>query len=1181
MNFFFPNYTISFIQFRITSIIKFMKRFILVCLSCLFLISLLNGQEKPEIVVTSGHIANVYAINFSPNNRFVVTGGMDKTVRIWDRSLCQEFRVLYGHIGDIWKVEYTSDNRYILSIDNKGTLITWEHSTGEIVRRTQLELYTRSFTYVPNTTRILVMKGGEIIELDVLTGIEITKHGTIPDTDIRLTEDGKYLITRSEVAINQLSIYNYQTKTIEGRLTANHDQALMNVSVSPNAKLVAGFSIANKMITIWNLETQKVLSEFEYTHQDMIKMVFAPNNKNLLVMNRSGSISDYTVQKGKLKRVMNESTQDLTAMKSGVYKVAITFDLAISPDNTMVGVAGMVTESKGYGLQPTIFMGGILFDFKQNKELGRLKGYFKMSTHLSVGSNSKYLINSIYNKFPGIRVWNMKEGDLEQYIRTSGVASASADGSVFGTWVVGDKEKPILTVFDAKTIQPIFESTAVDALSEIAFSENGSRMLTQEVSIDLQNYQNNKYFFRIWDVGKKKQLGEAIYFESTEMPIFKGLKLSPEGDYIIAQTNSSEIVSWEVATGKRSHAIPSQVAYEFLLDFIPNSTKILISKTTPEYDVATKKLKAEMTWFEWDYTTGLSSDVFNTGKEGILFSADFSADGTSLVTGQGGYFSEVEFKVVVWDWASKKSTCSMSGHHGAIKFVWFDEKGKWVYSTAEDGFIKVWDLETCKEMSSLIAMEELDYIILSPDNYYKCSKGNNDGIGFRFKNNLYSFDQFDVRFNRPDKVLTSLGVSKYAVKLYTKAWEKRLSKLGFTPANLEGELALPNIELSNKVSLPVTTEEKQLQLNIKAWDETYKLDRISIYVNDVPAPELKGISLKKQNANKIEQAVDISLSAGKNLIKVSVFNEEGLESLRETFQVTYQPTNNKQPDLYIFTIGVSEFENKERNLKFATKDAKDLIAKFQSSDYFGTVHTQELFDEAATKENVLKASKFLDKAKIDDQVIVYISSHGLLDDKLDYYLAMHDVDFNKPQAKGLPYDAINSMLDGTDCRNRLIMIDACHSGEVDKDEAVARSSVAMTNTNVKMNQKSGATLVRPKAGLKNSFTYMKTLFGDVSKGTGATVISAAGGYEFALESEDWNNGVFTYAVLEGLTSGAADRNHDGLVHVSELKDYVTMQVIKLTDGKQHPTTRTENALNDFILFKVAHVLPNGKIIGGK
>lgn len=1146
------------------------------------LLPVLEAQEKPEIVVTSGHIANVYTINFSPNNRFVVTGGMDKTVRIWDRSLCQEFRVLYGHTGDVWKAEYTSDNQYIISIDGKGTLIAWKHSTGEIVKRIKLEMYTRTFTYIPNTTRVLVMKGGEIVELDVLSGEELSKHGSIPDTEIRLTQDGQHLLTRAAAQINGLAIYNYKNKTVEGTLLAQHKEALMNIAVSPNGKRVAGYSIANKMITIWDIETKKIITAFEFKDQSLLEMAFTPNNKDLLVMDRTGAIAVYATQNGKFKRLMNGSTTgDVEQMKKGIYKIGTAFDMAISPDNTMVGVAGMVNESKGLGLQPTTFMGGILFDFKRNKELGRLKGYFKMSTHLSVGSNSKYLINSVYNKHPGIRIWNMKEGDLERYIHTSGVAGASADGAVFGTWVVSTKEKPILTVFDAKTLKPILESTEVEALSDIVFNKDGSRMLTQEVKVDLKNYQNNRYFFRLWDVNAQQVIGQPIYFESTEMPGFKSLKLSPDGQYIIAQINSSEIACWEIASGKRIQSIPSQIGYEFLLDFVPNSTQILVSKTTPEYNIEAQKMEAEMTWFEWDYVSGELGRTFKTGKEGILFAADFSEDGQYLVTGQGGYFNEVEFKVVVWDWAAQKMLCEMSGHHGEIKLVWFGAKGKRVYSSAQDGFIKVWDLQTCKEVGSLIAMEEMDYIILSPDNYYKSSKGNTDGIGFRYKNHLYTFDQFDVQFNRPDKVLTSLGVSKYAVKLYTKAWKKRLHKMGFTPDNLNGELALPNIEITNKVTLPVTTEEKKLKLNVKAWDEVHPLDRISIYINDVPAPKLQGISLQKNQAQEIEETLELELSRGKNLVKVSVFNEQGMESLRESFQINYSPPVERKPNLYIFTIGVSNFEDKERNLKFAKKDAQDLISKFKESNYFANVYTEELFDTEATKENVLKNTKFLAKAGIDDQIIIYISSHGLLDDQLDYYLAMYDVDFDQPQQKGLPYDVINQMLDGMACRNRLVMIDACHSGEVDKDELVTQSSIAASHKDVNINHKSGSTLIRPKAGLKNSFTYMKTLFGDVSKGTGATVISAAGGYEFALESEDWNNGVFTYAILKGLTSGDADRNGDGWVYVSELKDYVSLQVVELTDGKQHPTTRSENALNDFILFKVKRPMGAGSLIPRK
>ena len=92
---------------------------------------------------------------------------------------------------------------------------------------------------------------------------------------------------------------------------------------------------------------------------------------------------------------------------------------------------------------------------------------------------------------------------------------------------------------------------------------------------------------------------------------------------------------------------------------------------------------------------------------------------------------------------------------------------------------------------------------------------------------------------------------------------------------------------------------------------------------------------------------------------------------------------------------------------------------------------------------------------------------------------------------------------------------------------------------------------------------MHELFTNLNRGSGAVVISAAGGDSYALESDKWNNGVFTYAVINGLQNMAADTNEDKEITVSELRSYVITQVQELTNGRQKPTSRQENVELDF------------------
>ncbi len=203
----------------------------------------------------------------------------------------------------------------------------------------------------------------------------------------------------------------------------------------------------------------------------------------------------------------------------------------------------------------------------------------------------------------------------------------------------------------------------------------------------------------------------------------------------------------------------------------------------------------------------------------------------------------------------------------------------------------------------------------------------------------------------------------------------------------------------------------------------------------------------------------------------------------------------------------------------------------------------------ATKSNILKAKEKLMQSKVDDEVIVFVACHGMLDKNLDYYLATSNIDFYSPEKNGLAYNDLEGLLDGIPARKKLLLMDACHSGEVDKPEYSnttfaelpgqeiktgvvkmrAFKPIKQANSSNDKNDANNTTSAFKPMGLENSFELMKELFTDLRRGSGAMVISSAGGGEFAFEGNNWQNGVFTYCLIDGLKTGKADQNGDNTI----------------------------------------------------
>ena len=448
------------------------------------------------------------------------------------------------------------------------------------------------------------------------------------------------------------------------------------------------------------------------------------------------------------------------------------------------------------------------------------------------------------------------------------------------------------------------------------------------------------------------------------------------------------------------------------------------------------------------------------------------------------------------------------------------------------------------------------------------SRGALNKVAFRVGMRAYPFDQFDLKFNRPDSVLKVLGkASAPYIEAAARARVKRLARAGFTEDMLAVDFHLPEVTVERQ-NLPASTKAASIKLPIRAVDTRVPLERLLVSVNEVPFDGVVGgIALKAERSQSMRREVEVPILPGRNRIAVSVLNAQGVESLREVVEITGEGAP-KPGKVFVLAIGVSVYQNPAMNLQYAAKDAKDVAAIFGNAQRAGGKEITTVLDAAATREGIRAAKAKLLTAEPNDQVVLFVAGHGLLDDSLDYYFATTDIDIEKPSARGLGFDELEGLLDGVKARRKLMLVDTCNSGELDKTEVDAQQvAAASADTRVKV-RAVGSRALKKKASLSlgDLSGLLTDLFADTRRGTGAVVISSAGGAEFALESDEWKNGVFTFAMLEGLKTGTADKDRNGSVTVTELRDLVQGRVRKLTNGAQSPTARRENLVVDFVVY---------------
>jgi WD40 repeat protein len=93
------------------------------------------GPETPPCLVPHlWHCYGVRAVALSADSKWIVTGGDDKTARLWDLATGKEVRRFQGHTLWVWSVALSKDGKWLVTGGKDETARLWQVSSGKEIR---------------------------------------------------------------------------------------------------------------------------------------------------------------------------------------------------------------------------------------------------------------------------------------------------------------------------------------------------------------------------------------------------------------------------------------------------------------------------------------------------------------------------------------------------------------------------------------------------------------------------------------------------------------------------------------------------------------------------------------------------------------------------------------------------------------------------------------------------------------------------------------------------------------------------------------------------------------------------------------------------------------------------------------------------------------------------------------
>lgn len=222
-------------------------------------------------------------------------------------------------------------------------------------------------------------------------------------------------------------------------------------------------------------------------------------------------------------------------------------------------------------------------------------------------------------------------------------------------------------------------------------------------------------------------------------------------------------------------------------------------------------------------------------------------------------------------------------------------------------------------------------------------------------------------------------------------------------------------------------------------------------------------------------------------------------------------------------IGVSEYEPGLSPLPAVAMDIQEIgrVLKYPEMGGFAANDVQTLLNPEPQKMQEAIEALFSDRQK-EDLVLLYFSGHGIKDERGKLYLATRLTRKNTQgrivKATAVPTSFVHNIMSESRSKRQVVILDCCFSG------AFAEGWSAKDDGSVDIYTQLG--------------------------GEGRVVLTSSTSTQYSFEQQGGNLSIYTHYLVEGIETGAADRDSDGVISVDELHDYAKKKVKEAAPAMQ-------------------------------